>query len=286
MPFLLSRGGPNVAVEVQRWQYFLRRQSFAQAGRVDGQFGLKTETATQFFQVQHGLEPSGHVDLATVRAAEGLGYTILPDDHYATLAVRSFPPKPKELASPTNSSRNAALGCFEFRQAPLAQRADKDEIEILGDCAHAISDWRRAEIVTIAIDLPIFAVGFTGEITCHRKAADPIRALFDLWRQRDLLHLVITFDGAFSPRYKRNKSPSDEGHGVRRSRDVGAISNHAFGAAFDVNEPDNPFGGAPAAIGRRGCVRELVASANEAGFYWGGHFSDPVDGMHFELTRF
>jgi len=33
-------------------------------------------------------------------------------------------------------------------------------------------------------------------------------------------------------------------------------------------------------------VRELVASANELGFFWGGHFSQPKDGMHFEFAAF
>lgn len=46
MPFRLSRGGPNVIAEVQRWQYFLLRIGINQAGSIDGDFGLKTETAT------------------------------------------------------------------------------------------------------------------------------------------------------------------------------------------------------------------------------------------------
>src|SRR5262245_52902142 len=55
MPFFLKRGGNNVPLEVQRWQYFLRKQNISQVGRIDGQFGLKTENATKFFQVQHGI---------------------------------------------------------------------------------------------------------------------------------------------------------------------------------------------------------------------------------------
>jgi hypothetical protein len=40
----------------------------------------------------------------------------------------------------------------------------------------------------------------------------------------------------------------------------------------------------PAFCGRRGSIRELVASANALGVFWGGHFSTQ-DGMHFEISR-
>jgi hypothetical protein len=46
----------------------------------------------------------------------------------------------------------------------------------------------------------------------------------------------------FSPRYKRNKSPSDAGHGVKQSVAVDELSDHAFGSALDI-------------------------------IFWGGHFS-------------
>ena len=55
---------------------------------------------------------------------------------------------------------------------------------------------------------------------------------------------------------------------------------------LDINADDNPFNNQPALCPMRGCVRELVASANEIGFFWGGHFSSPKDGMHFEFADF
>lgn len=60
MPFLLSRGGKNVTAEVQRWQYFLRRQGIDQVGKIDGDFGQLTEMGTKFFQVKSGLSPPGN----------------------------------------------------------------------------------------------------------------------------------------------------------------------------------------------------------------------------------
>ena len=62
------------------------------------------------------------------------------------------------------------------------------------------------------------------------------------------------------------------------------LSNYAWGTAFDINVPWNARGTVPALCGEKGSVRELVAIANEHGFYWGGHFSRR-DGMHFEVAR-
>jgi hypothetical protein len=63
-----------------------------------------------------------------------------------------------------------------------------------------------------------------------------------------------------------------------------SLSNHAFGTAFDINADQNPLGHQPALPGEPGCVFELVPIAHKFGFYWGGHFKDRRDGMHFEIA--
>jgi len=284
MPFFLKRGGNINPLEVQRWQYFLLKQNVPQVGRIDGQFGLKTENATKFFQVQHSISVTGEFDAMTRDAAKTLGYQVVPD--YDDIMGTQFPPKPRNLRSPGNDSRNEGLGCFKFKQLPFANRADPDEIVVLGSCDGAIDDWRRTNIVDIEIPQLRFAAGFTGTVTCHKLVAPQLKKLFARWEELDLLHLVRDFDGMFSPRYKRDRSPSDAGHGVKRSADVDKLSNHAFGSAMDVNADDNPFDQKPALSPMRGCVRELVAPASEIGFFWGGHFSSPKDGMHFEFANF
>jgi len=286
MAFLLSRGGVNVALEVQRWQYFLVTQNVPQVGSLDGQFGLKTENATKSFQTQHALPVTGQFDATTCDAAKTLGYGVVPDDHYDDKRTKAFPPKPKNLASPDNASRSAGLGCFIFKQLPLANRADPDEVVIMGSCDGTVDDWRKTNIVDIQIPQLRFAAGFGGAVTCHRLVAPHIVKLFARWEELQLLHLVRAFDGTFSPRYKRGQSPSKTGHGPKKSADVGGLSNHAFGSAMDINADDNPFNTDPALCPRRGCVRELVGPANELGFYWGGHFNAPKDGMHFEFADF
>jgi hypothetical protein len=285
MPFFLKRGGNNNPLEVQRWQYFLLKQNIPQVGHIDGQFGLKSEEATKFFQVQHAIAVTGEFDAATRNVARNLGYTVVPDNHYDDKKTTAFPPRPTDLSSPDNESRNAGLTCFKFKQLPLANRGDKDEIVILGSCDGTIADWRHTNIVSIAVPQLRFAVGFNGTITCHKVAAPRVKALFERWEALDLLHLIRDFDGMFNPRYIRNKSPSAAGHGVKQSRSVTTLSNHAFGSAFDINAGDNPFNERPALCPTRGCVRELVAAANEMGFFWGGHFTSP-DGMHFEFADF
>ena len=63
------------------------------------------------------------------------------------------------------------------------------------------------------------------------------------------------------------------------------LSNHAFGAALDINYAWNKLGHIPALIGSRGSLRELVPIANQLGFYWGGHYAGRKDGMHFEVAK-
>jgi hypothetical protein len=45
------------------------------------------------------------------------------------------------------------------------------------------------------------------------------------------------------------------------------------------------LGQQPALVGQHGSVHELVELAYRHGFFWGGHFSGRLDGMHFELCN-
>jgi hypothetical protein len=284
MPFQLSRGGSNVPAEVQRWQYFLRRLGISQAGSIDGDFGMKTETATKFFQVSHGISATGKVNEKTLDVAQGLDYTIVPDDHYTKRSSPQFPPEPPDLSSPSNPSRNKNFGCFNFLLRQIDVRTDREAIVQRGGCGGSPSDWAAANIVTISAPQLRFARGFGGTVTCHKLAQNLIAKLLTRWEEEDLLHLITSYEGCFVPRYKRGiTSLPDGGHGLGKSSDEPNLSNHAFGSAFDINFVDNMLGVRPALCGRRGSVRELVASANKLGIFWGGHFSRQ-DGMHFEVS--
>lgn len=285
MPFQLSRGGANVPAEVQRWQYFLRREGFDQVGSIDADFGLNTETATKFFQVKHGLSATGKVNESTLARAGELGYTILPDDYYAKRSGPAFPKKAAGLSSPDNATRNADFTCFKFLQRPRDQRPDAEAIVQKGTCDGSQPDWVAAHIVNIPMPQLKFARGFSGRVRCHSRAAPVLTALFQQWERDDLLHLIISYEGCFVPRYKRKQAPpGTAGHGLKQSSEVNALSNHSFGSAFDINFIDNQLGDVPAFCGQRGSVRELVAAAHSAGVFWGGLFGTQ-DGMHFEISK-
>ena len=96
MPFLLSRGGQNVPAEVQRWQYFLLKNGFSQVGKIDSDFGEKTEKATRFFQVAQNLKTTGVLDKATLEVARTHGYTVLPNSYYKDRAGPDWPKSPSQ----------------------------------------------------------------------------------------------------------------------------------------------------------------------------------------------
>ncbi len=289
MPFLLSRGGNNnVAAEVQRWQYFLRKQDIPQVGVIDGGFGMNTETATRLFQTRHGIPTTGKLDTRTLDVAQTLNYTVQPNNYYSERASTSYPPRPSDLSGPDNETRNTNFKCFKFIQQAMPPRTDLEAIIIKGSCDSSDGDWETAQIVTIDIPQLKFARGYTGRFRTHRKAAPLFAALFAKWEADDLLHLIMTYEGCYVPRYKRGlkQKPPLSGHGLKRSTDPEGdkLSNHSFGTAFDINQSDNSFRKQPAICGQRGATRELVAAANSLGIYWGGHFS-VKDGMHFEISK-
>lgn len=283
MTFLLSRTAKNVPAEVQRWQYFLLRQGITMVGQVDGDFGVKSETATRVFQMTKGLSQTGKLDRKTLDAALPLGYTELPDDYYKKRSSLSWPPSPTGLNSPGNAWRNATFECFEFRKPTTAG----DNIIIGKNCSGTKKDWVASYITDLKTDAFGHIPGFPGYIRCHVLAAPRIEALLAAWRGADLLHLVISYAGAFVPRYIRRTPPKPPipAHGTKQSTAVSNLSNHAFGTAFDINATENWLGDTPAQCGQKGAVRELVEIANGLGFYWGGHYSTRLDGMHFEVAN-
>lgn len=284
--FKLSRSGANVPAEVQRWQYFLRTRGISQVGKIDSHFGGNTELGTKIFQMQEGLSAHGRVDENTLKAAEKLGYRILKSDYYSQRSSLSWPPEPTNLKSPSNAWRNKLFHCFEFIQRPGSQRPDTESIVIKGDCNDTVSDWEEAYVVNLYDTRFQFVEGYNGYFRCHRKAAPKIVALLDVWESESLLHLVINYAGCYVPRYMRGRAPHPtHGHSRRQSKDVSTLSNHSFGSAFDICTTWNWLGDTPAQCGKKGSVRELVAAANDAGFYWGGHYSNRKDGMHFEITK-
>jgi hypothetical protein len=123
----------------------------------------------------------------------------------------------------------------------------------------------------------------TGLVFANRHdAAQQLLDVFDAWEHAGLLPYVLTFDGAWVPRFKRGRVPAGAvpGQVFPFSHD---LSNHALGTAFDINARWNELGTPGAAMGAPGYVGDLAGIAAEHGWFWGRHFGARPDAMHFEL---
>ncbi|HEV8089114.1 MAG TPA: M15 family metallopeptidase [Actinomycetota bacterium] len=115
--------------------------------------------------------------------------------------------------------------------------------------------WYDANIVTRTV--PIL-----GQVTCNRRLFPMlIGALTDVERV-GLGNELQVYSGCYAART------------VARSP-TAPPSQHAYGAAIDINAPENPYGAQPTMDPR------IVKTFERWGFIWGGKFLTP-DGMHFE----
>lgn len=244
--------------DVLKWEYFLIGQGLL-SEPADGHFDENTKIASQKFQSIHTLEPDGIVGNKTVGAAMMLGFDVVTDSTKDKNSA-SWPTPPSKLKPLTGNAQRAEIfGKFNFQSKPIP--GNQENIVVT-------DNWARNNIVKLSIPQLIPIKG-TSTVYFHKKAKKQMEKLWKDWEDAGLLHLILTWEGSYMPRF------------VRGSRTV--LSNHAFGSAFDINYAWNKLGALPALVGRKGSVRELVAIANKNGFYWGGHFSR-LDGMHFEIA--
>ena len=247
--------------DVERWQQFLVGQG--QQLEVDSGFGEDTYEATKMFQTENHLEPDGKVGHNTLGRAMLLGFDPLEEPDNTSESGPNWPPRPSFNALVSTSQRQQIFGAFQFTAAPLPN--NRENIRILGG-------WEQQNIVRVTIPQLVGVQGAShdGGVRFHRSTANQLRALWQSWADANLIDRVLTWEGSFVPRFVRGSSTM--------------LSNHAFGTAFDINAAWNARGAQPALKGKKGCVRELVALAHEHGFYWGGHFGNKLDGMHFEVA--
>lgn len=248
---LLHKGskGANVVA----WQHFLIGRGAGLDGvAADGDFGKKTVAATRAFQTKNKLHADGKVGNRTLAKAMALGFGVVEESPGA-----DWPPAPKGLAPLSKSKRKQLFGSFAFKAAPTAR--NREAIKI-------VDGWARKNIVRV--ELP----GIDRRCRFHKLVAPQLEGLFVAWGRAGLIDLVVSFNGAYVPRYVR---------GSRKN-----LSNHSWGTAFDINaRVGNRLGMIPALKGEPGSVRELVPLANKFGFFWGGHYSRRKDGMHFECIK-
>lgn len=242
---LLKKG--SVSKEVIEWQRFLLSKGY-KIGSLDGIFGEKVRLATIEFQKANNLIADGIVGDNTFKAA---GIKI--ESEY-------YPPVPNDLKLPTFSNSKKMFGIFKYKLG-------KNNSVVI------IDDWVEKNIVDVKMPqlIGVEAAPKDGVIQFHRLGVKSLLGAFDEIEQKGLKSRIISFAGSFYPRMIRGSKTT--------------LSNHSFGTAFDLNAPENWLGQKPAKIGQKGCLLELVPIFNKWGFFWGGHYQNRLDGMHFELAK-
>lgn len=242
--------------EVINWQLFLQKNNYYK-GNVDGDFGNLTHSATILFQMAHKLTADGVVGPKTISQAKKLGFMVAQ-----TKTNNDYFPAEPNFGFLKRQEVENIFGKIEFE--PDKNSTDKDKIKIT-------NNFEKDNIETIFV--PQLSKATNGKYTkmrIHKKIKYQLLKFFEEIEENDLLHLVLTYGGAYYPRFIRGS--------------IYAISNHSYGTAFDINVEWNGLGKDPAKVGEKGSLLELVPIAQKWGFYWGGHF-DRKDGMHFEVAK-
>lgn len=257
MQKVLKVGMKGKIVEV--WQNFLR--GIGKEVNSSGVFDELTETSTKEFQKDHSLKVDGIVGDETLKQAASLGFILASLEESDV----DFPASPSLEPITGQANRQRIFGPIQFVPSPVKGNPEKITIT---------NHWEKESLIWVTVpELVGIPGGGNGKIQFHKKAAEQFVALWKAWREAGLLSHIKTFDGAWVARFIRGKAAEQ------------ILSNHAFGTAFDINCKWNPFGGKPAPSGQAGCVYALIPLANKFGFYWGGHFKNKKDGMHFEVAQ-
>lgn len=123
--------------------------------------------------------------------------------------------------------------------------------------------------------VPPFRMTYEGKpikaIKFHKKAAPALlAALTEIWEhygkdQATIDRLGLSrYDGAYNPRFIRGSSSK--------------WSNHAYGAAIDINAQENGFN-----TGHGTMPQPAVDAFKRQGARWGGNYHGRTDPMHFEF---
>ena len=225
----------------------------------DGDFGQLTAIAVRAFQAKVGVRVDTIIGDATIKEAVKLGFVPSVESAPIIKTETDYPAKPNFKPLVSTAERQRVFGSFDYRSTV------NGNIKILGD-------WSAKNIIKVTLPQIIGKeiAPKDGGIYFHKLGAEQLRAMFDEWEREGLHKLILTWAGSFVPRFQRGSNS--------------ALSNHAFGTAFDINAAWNGLGKTPARPGKTGSVCELVPIAHKYGFYWGGHFSRP-DAMHFEIAK-
>lgn len=143
----------------------------------------------------------------------------------------------------------------------VVQEDDKPKIDV-------DFGWYKRNIVKLEVPELKEATKYWDRIKLNAAIVDQFLKMIDEMRKDKLLRYIITWNGSYNPRFIRGSKTR--------------LSNHAMGLAFDINAQWNRLGHKPAKESEYGTVIPLIETANAYGFFWGGHYKNRKDGMHFE----
>ncbi len=123
----------------------------------------------------------------------------------------------------------------------------------------------RIDPAWISAHLATQTVPLLGQETCNKAFFPALIGAMEELQRKGLTSLVHSNAGCYNPE-------------LLAARTTAPPAFHAYGAAIDINAPENPFGATPTQDPR------LVAVMKHWGFNWGGDFLVP-DGMHFEYLN-
>jgi hypothetical protein len=249
--------------DVRAWEHFLLGRDPMRSLVVDGTFDTVTKKETKDFQLSVGFtgrDVDGVVGPGTMGRAMTLGFDPLIDDS-DDKSGPNWPAMPIGAVPMSPAVRAATFGQFAFK--PAGDGTNPEAIIIT-------DGWDAKNIVTITIP-QLSKLTKNGKVSVHKLIVNQLTCLFETWEREGLMDRVLTWGGSWAPRFIRGSRTS--------------LSNHAWGTAFDINAQWNGLGARPALLGDHGCVRELVLSAYDHGFFNGMWFKTRMDGMHFECCK-
>lgn len=126
-------------------------------------------------------------------------------------------------------------------------------------------DWLK-NIITLTVPFN----GSTQRMQIHRRVAQTVHQIFEEIETTNAdrgYAYKLVFDGSFVPR--------------QMASGTGALSNHTWGIAIDLNAKTNPM---TYGRGRHDMPSWVIEVFRNHGFRWGGDWTNPYDPMHFEYS--
>jgi intein/homing endonuclease len=192
------------------WQSFLRGEELY-FGAIDDDFGNNTEIATKNFQKLHGLKDDGIVGRRTFLKAIELGFNqkqiIVP-----SINNNNFPPKPNFPPITGNKERERLFGKFAYKPSPTKQNPE----------GIVITDgWANKNIVRV--NLPALSVATNGvfkSMMWHKECEYQLVKLFERLEKENLHTKILSFAGAFYPRFIRGSRTQLSNHCLTAEQSV------------------------------------------------------------------